>query len=162
MKYILIIALLSPMFGLSQVENKIIQYTFNNSLGVGIQGANETSAYLQAGPTSGAKKGFQLGVMSDTTQLIGTPKRGLFIFNLSNNKPGYFDGTRFVYFGAGSQLTTVATSTDRDNIPSGDRYEGMIVYVSAEQKYYSLVGGTDNINWQEFKGSGGGAFIDNF
>ena len=39
------------------------------------------------------------------------------------------------------------TLDDRDNIPSGVRYEGMPVYVIATQMCYKLVGGIENIHW---------------
>lgn len=58
-------------------------------------------------------------------------------------------------------LTTVADTTARNAIPPEDRYEGMIVYVTSEQKYYSLKGGVENVNWTELTTteSGGGTNV---
>lgn len=52
--------------------------------------------------------------------------------------------------------TVVADTTARDAIPSGVRYEGLIVYVTADETNYQLVGGITNSDWQELSGSGGG------
>jgi hypothetical protein len=52
--------------------------------------------------------------------------------------------------------TVVETITQRNNILAGKRYEGLIVYVSDEQKNYQLQGGIDNINWTESFGGGSG------
>lgn len=48
-----------------------------------------------------------------------------------------------------------ADLTARDAIPSGVRYQGMSVFVIAEGKSYTLIGGIADINWVE--GGGGGA-----
>lgn len=42
----------------------------------------------------------------------------------------------------------VATATDRDNIPSGVRWRGMLVHVVADNATYELVGGIGNGDWQ--------------
>lgn len=52
--------------------------------------------------------------------------------------------------------STVADLTARDAIPSGVRYEGMIVYVEAEETNFQLIGGILDANWEELSGSGGG------
>lgn len=52
-------------------------------------------------------------------------------------------------------LRTVGTTTDRNAISALRREVGMVVYVSGENKYYHLVGGTANANWQEFVLGGG-------
>lgn len=39
------------------------------------------------------------------------------------------------------------TLTDRDNIPENNRKEGMLVYVKAEDFFYTLSGGITNANW---------------
>ena len=49
---------------------------------------------------------------------------------------------------------SVATLTDRDNISDERRLEGMTCYVTAIQKEYRLVGGTNNADWQEVTFSG--------
>jgi hypothetical protein len=49
---------------------------------------------------------------------------------------------------------TCADLTARDAIATGVRYEGLTVYVTAEEKTYQLVGGTENSDWVEF-GAGG-------
>lgn len=47
----------------------------------------------------------------------------------------------------------VATPTERDNIPSGVRWTGMLVYVVSDGVTYSLSGGgIDNGSWQELGG----------
>lgn len=51
--------------------------------------------------------------------------------------------------------TQVDTIALRDAIPSGSRYEGLMVYVKADKKYYSLKGGVANSNWSVV-GEGGG------
>jgi len=62
-------------------------------------------------------------------------------------------GSNFT-LGAGLPLDdrlTVADVTARDAIVA--RYEGMTVYVTADQKFYSLKGGTTNLDWSETGGS---------
>lgn len=49
-----------------------------------------------------------------------------------------------------------ADLTARDAYGSGLRFEGMIVYVAETALHYALKGGTDNTNWEELSGSGGG------
>lgn len=49
-------------------------------------------------------------------------------------------------------LRTVTDSTARDAIPTERRQAGMVVYVIAASKYYTLSGGTANVNWVEFDG----------
>lgn len=52
-------------------------------------------------------------------------------------------------------LRTVGTTADRNSISIARREVGMLVYVSGENKYYHLVGGTADANWQEFTVGGG-------
>ena len=52
-------------------------------------------------------------------------------------------------------LRTVGTTADRNAITTLRREVGMVVYVSTENKYYHLVGGTADSNWQEFVLGGG-------
>ena len=62
--------------------------------------------------------------------------------------------------GSAIPLDTRSVAPDiaaRDAIPSGVRYEGMIVYVEEEQVTYQLAGGTTNDFWVEF-GGGSGSF----
>lgn len=47
-------------------------------------------------------------------------------------------------------LRTVGTTAERNTIVAARRQVGMMVYVSGEDKYYSLIGGTANANWVEF------------
>jgi len=55
-------------------------------------------------------------------------------------------------------LQSVGTTADRDAIVPRRRAVGMVVYVSSLNKYYNLVGGTANTDWQEFSlGGGAGA-----
>jgi hypothetical protein len=42
----------------------------------------------------------------------------------------------------------VADTTERDAIPSGERYEGLETYCVADQTVYRLVGGITNTHWQ--------------
>lgn len=53
----------------------------------------------------------------------------------------------------------VADLTERDQILSGVRYEGMIVYVVSEQTNFQLIGGIDDANWAELSGGGGGGAV---
>ena len=53
-------------------------------------------------------------------------------------------------------LRTVGTTADRNAITAPRRQVGMVVYVSSLDKYYNLVGGTANTNWQEFSLGGAG------
>lgn len=55
----------------------------------------------------------------------------------------------------GNAIITVQTIAARDSIDSTARYEGLISYVKDSTKYYSLVGGIDNEDWQEFQQGGG-------
>ncbi len=55
---------------------------------------------------------------------------------------------------AGKAIITRQTISERDSIPDEDRYEGLIAYVSDSLKYYSLVGGILNTDWEEFNSSG--------
>lgn len=50
----------------------------------------------------------------------------------------------------------VADTTARDAIDALVRYEGMIVYVVADETNYQLIGGITNGDWQELSGGGGG------
>lgn len=54
-------------------------------------------------------------------------------------------------------LSVVADLTARDAIEAGVRYEGMVVYVTAEGANYQLIGGIENSNWEDFGGGGGGS-----
>lgn len=52
----------------------------------------------------------------------------------------------------------VLTTAERDLIPAGKRWEGMICYVSTPtSKEYRLVGGIDNIHWVEL-----GEYVANY
>lgn len=51
------------------------------------------------------------------------------------------------------------TTTDRDNIPEANRKVGMLVYVVADGKFYTLTGGVDNANWGESSIGSGGTVI---
>jgi hypothetical protein len=53
-------------------------------------------------------------------------------------------------------LRTVADSTARNAIVNERREVGMMAYVTAENKYYYLSGGTGNSYWVEFTGGSGG------
>jgi hypothetical protein len=53
--------------------------------------------------------------------------------------------------------TKVADIAARNAILSGRRYEGLIVYVIAEQTNYQLIGGITDGDWEELSGSGGGS-----
>ena len=57
--------------------------------------------------------------------------------------------------GIALDLRTIKSNiTERDNIPTVSRYEGLTVYVVSESKFYYLSGGTDNNNWTELSSSG--------
>ncbi len=57
-------------------------------------------------------------------------------------------------YGKGS-LRTVADTTQRNAISQLRRERGMLVYVTADNKYYSLIGGTGNEHWTEFNSGSG-------
>jgi len=46
---------------------------------------------------------------------------------------------------------TVLTIAQRDDIPNEMRREGMLVYVTADQKIYLLMAGNTNSNWVELQ-----------
>lgn len=158
MRFILLIIMLVGI-AQAQVENKIPKYIFNNQLAVGTTGDINSSAYLQVGPSSGGNKGISLPRVANTSSLVGTLVKGLLIYDNSKDSIGYYNGVNWIYPGAPSALKTVADLTARDAIPSEDRYEGMIVYVTSEQKYYSLKGGIDNDDWTELA-TGGTTIIE--
>lgn len=41
-----------------------------------------------------------------------------------------------------------ADTTERDAIPSGERFDGLAVYVVADQTIYRLIGGITNGDWE--------------
>lgn len=49
----------------------------------------------------------------------------------------------------------VSTVAERDAIPTGKRWEGMLCYVTGESIDYQLSGGTDNSNWKDSNASDG-------
>lgn len=51
---------------------------------------------------------------------------------------------------------SVADVTARDALSSLRRWEGMLVYVVADGKHYTLIGGITNGDWTELSGGGGG------
>lgn len=53
--------------------------------------------------------------------------------------------------GSGSGILTVADITARNAIVSGDRYDGLIVYVISEKNNYQLQGGILNTNWVDLQ-----------
>ena len=72
--------------------------------------------------------------------------------------PGSVNDPYFVTdprFGLGG-LRTVVDITERDAIISQRREVGMMTYVTSENKYYYLSGGTGNSYWIEFTGGTGG------
>lgn len=54
---------------------------------------------------------------------------------------------------AANGIIIVADQTERNAIPPGDRYEGMLVYVDADDETYQLQGGIGDIHW-DILGSG--------
>ena len=50
---------------------------------------------------------------------------------------------------------SIADTTARDAISSLKRWEGMLVYVIADGKHYTLIGGITNGDWTELSGGGG-------
>jgi len=52
-----------------------------------------------------------------------------------------------------------ANDTARDAIPSGVRYEGMLVYVTGTKKMWQLQGGITNSDWKLAGGGGGGMLV---
>lgn len=66
----------------------------------------------------------------------------------STNDPYYVTDPQY---GLGG-LRTVGSTSDRDNIIVNRREIGMMVYVSGNNTYYYLSGGTGNSYWVEFTG----------
>lgn len=84
-----------------QVINKIPQYGFKNQLSVGRDSDNDTIAYFQVGPNSGGNRGIILPRVANTSSLIGTPKRGLVVYDDSKDSLGYYNGAQWIYLGGG-------------------------------------------------------------
>ena len=78
--------------------------------------------------------------------LTGYISVGLPIGPNVDNDPYFVTNPRY---GLGS-LRTVAKLIDRNDIIAQRREEGMLVYVTEENKYFSLIGGTGNSYWVEF------------
>lgn len=55
--------------------------------------------------------------------------------------------------GSGAGILTVADTTARDAIDSGERYEGLIVYVIDIETNYQLRGGITNSDWVDINSS---------
>lgn len=94
--------LLCSLVAVAQVENKIPRYTFNNQLGVGRTGNNDTAAYLQIGPSSGGDRGIILPRVAGIGSLIGTAKKALLVYNDSKDSLAYYNGSEWIYLGGGS------------------------------------------------------------
>lgn len=84
--------------------------------------------------------------------LTGYISVGLPIGPNVDNDPYFVTNPRY---GLGG-LRTVVDTTARDAIISQRREVGMMVYVSNDNKYYYLSGGTGNSYWIEFTGGSGG------
>jgi len=56
-------------------------------------------------------------------------------------------------------FATVADTTARNAIPTGVRYEGMTVFVIADQVNYQLIGGITDSEWQESGSGGAGGMV---
>jgi len=56
-------------------------------------------------------------------------------------------------------LRTIGTTADRNSIVDARRQVGMIVYVSGDNTYYSLLGGTGNEHWTVLNGLTGNVTI---
>jgi hypothetical protein len=57
-------------------------------------------------------------------------------------------------------LPSVADVAARNAIPSGDRYQGYMVFVQSESTNYQLVGGIANSNWKQLSTGGGATQIE--
>lgn len=86
-----------------------------------------------------------------TVYVIATKK----YYSLIN---GILDANWVEGAGGGKGITIVADETARDAIATDDRFEGMIVYVTADQTNFQLQGGITNADWIEF-GKGGGVLV---
>jgi hypothetical protein len=84
--------------------------------------------------------------------LTGYISVGLPIGPNVDNDPYFVTNPRY---GLGG-LRTVGNTAERDSIISQRREIGMMVYVSGNNKFYYLSGGTGNSYWTEFTGSSGG------
>lgn len=70
---------------------------------------------------------------------------------IAPTQPEDANPTHIAEYGRGG-LMSVATTTARDAIPSGRKKIGMLVFVQADSKYYTLTATPST--WTEFSGSG--------
>lgn len=98
--HIVVLLFLSAV-GFAQVENKIPQYTFNNRLGVGRFGNNDTTAWLHVGSTQ-STKGVRLPRVLDTASVVGNKGHGLLIWSVQLNTVAFWDSINAVWSELGS------------------------------------------------------------
>lgn len=86
-----------------------------------------------------------------------TEKNELVIATINGNEVNNVDKMPVLkeLAGAGKGIISVNDIEERNAIKENKRYEGLICYVSYDQKNYQLIGGTTNNHWQELAGGGG-------
>lgn len=117
MKIIIVLLLLFNV-AKAQVENRIPIYNFTNKLGVGRTGNNDSSAIFQIGPSFGGKGGLGLPRVSNVNAIVGTPIRGLMVYDESKDSVGYYNGTRWIYSGGGSSGNADLTTGKQEFTPT--------------------------------------------
>jgi hypothetical protein len=90
--------------------NKIPNYLYSGSLGVGRDVANDANVYLQVGPNGAGTKGVLLPRVADTSAISGTKRNGLLIYSNQLGAFAYFDSTSVVWRKLGFTDTTVIST----------------------------------------------------
>jgi hypothetical protein len=90
--------------------NKIPNYLYSGSLGVGRDVANDANIYLQIGPNGAGTKGVLLPRVADTASITGTKRNGLLIYSNQLGAFAYFDSTSVVWRKLGFTDTTVIST----------------------------------------------------
>ncbi|MGN6436881.1 MAG: hypothetical protein ACTHMM_10125 [Agriterribacter sp.] len=111
MKYIFFYLLILIGYADAQVFNRQPQYNFTQRLAIGRESNNDSSAYLQIGPNSGANKGIGLPKLANVSALIGSPIEALFLYDASRKAPTYWNGTKWVYLDSLGSSTSIAPKT---------------------------------------------------
>jgi hypothetical protein len=108
-------------------------YYFKNQLQVGGTTQPPSSAYMQFNGGSNGTKGFGLPKVADTGNVV-SPVAGLMVYQTSDSKSYYYNGSAWVSSAAGGTLQTVCTS--------GDTYTGVIKTGTYPSGNFSYTGGS--------------------
>jgi type VI protein secretion system component Hcp len=125
--------------------------TVNAQVGVGTTTPNASSVL----DLTSTNKGVLIPRIGDTTG-VPTPPEGLIIYNKNTKSPYYYNGTRWMAFGALPNSTSVQTDRITYKITGGSftaTEEEMFAFSTGASKAVSGSGGGYNIgntNWQDF------------